>query len=84
MVDNTSHRRPEAITQVRDVKQADQIREAISLVTGKPENDIDIRQQGIADQAVLPDDDPDVVAGMDRLAELRKREKDVPEIGRVI
>ncbi len=29
----------------------------------------------------LPDDDPDVVAGMQRLAELRALEQEIPEIG---
>jgi len=71
---------PGAISQVRDLEQADQIREAIAFVTGEPTGDIDIVLQVIAapaDTDDLADDDPEVAAGMARLAELRKLEGDV-------
>jgi len=34
----------------------------------------------MSDAYEIPDDDPDVVAGMDRLAELRKLEGDVVDL----
>ena len=51
-----------------------------ALLAIKPEDAEEVRKDATT-KAVLPDDDdPDVVAGMKRLHELREQEGDVPEV----
>ena len=53
-------------------------RSAISLREDQVMDDSEVTDQ---EADLLPDDDPDVVAGMERLRKLRKLEADIPEIG---
>ena len=71
---------PDAVAQIRDLAEADKIRKALSFITGESESEIDFVLQVVsppADADELADDDPEVAAGMQRLAELRKLEGDV-------